>query len=158
MMPGHPGQMPVHPMHSGPPLQSAPPAAQNSQQQSSNRQSASLVIGKLFLLSPGFICLRLKYSQKPNYTLKFTLAGHMKAVSAVKFSPNGEWLASSCMFIDFPPAAGPNLTSPFSRWQAHQDLGCVRWEVWKDYSRPQAGHQRRGLEQWQSTAGHRKWW
>lgn len=44
---------------------------------------------------------------RPDYALRYTIEGHKKSISAVRFSPDGRWMASAC-------ASGPSPRSRLS--------------------------------------------
>lgn len=53
----------------------------------------------------------------PSYGLRYTLTGHKKSVSSVKFSPNGRWIATACESVPLRNLGGENdgLSDPRPR-------------------------------------------
>lgn len=65
--------------------------------------------------------------EHPRFQLRFLLSGHKRAVSCLKFSPDGVYLASSCMFKHSPKLYDTLATD--RAWRKASDKTVKIWET-----------------------------
>ncbi|EGU11351.1 Wdr5 protein [Rhodotorula toruloides ATCC 204091] len=71
---------------------------------------------------------------RPDYSLRFTIEGHKKSISAVRFSPDGRWMASACGVSDVAFSADSTLLA-----SASDDRSVRIWEITPHILQPSTG-------------------